>query len=62
MILFSQILHSSALDPDLFDAEGSSDNERGDAAGSAKSDSEQQSDSEEGETVNKLSKKFSGVS
>ena len=52
---------SSTLDPDLFDAEGSSssDNNNKPAASSSESESDQQSDEE---TVNKLSSKFSGVS
>ena len=52
---------TSSLDPDLFDAEGSSssDNNNKPAASSSESESDQQSDEE---TVNKLSSKFSGVS
>ena len=50
---------SSTLDPDLFDAEGSSSSDNKPAANSSESESDQQSDEE---TVNKLSSKFSGVS
>ena len=55
-----RLLHmSSTLDPDLFDAEGSSSSDNKPAASSSESESDQQSDEE---TVNKLSSKFSGVS
>ena len=49
---------TSSLDPDLFDAEGSSSSDNKSAASSSESESDQQSDEE---TVNKLSSKFSGV-
>ena len=53
---------SSTLDPDLFDAEGSSssdDNHKKSAASSSESETDELSDEE---IVNKLSSKFSGVS